>query len=223
MHNHRSDVVGSLLRPDYLKAARQRREKGTIGPAEFKRIEDRAVIEAVALQTSLGLDVLTDGEMRRFAFYGHFVDAVEGYDKLGGWAIPFRDEDGRELVLQRPVVVEKLKRIRPMCTEEFSYLRARTDKPVKVTLINAQQAAAYYDADKSKAAYPTSDAYLADVVDILRASSWAAPTSRSMLPSTPVSSIPPFAKATASEAWIPTRCSIGASSSTTPWRAATRA
>ncbi len=168
MHNHRSDVVGSLLRPDYLKAARRRREKGTISQAEYKQVEDRAVNEAVTLQTDVGLDVVTDGEMRRFAFYGHFVDALEGYDKLGGWAIPFRDEQGSELVLQRPVVVEKLKRVRSMCTEEFSYLRARTNKPIKVTLINAQQAAAYYDADKSKAAYPTSDAYLADVVDILR-------------------------------------------------------
>ena len=56
-----------------------------------------------------------------------------------------------------------------MCTEEFAYLRARTDQPIKVTLINAQQAAAYYDAEKSKGAYATIDAYLADVVDILRA------------------------------------------------------
>jgi len=113
--------------------------------------------------------VITDGEMRRFAFYGHFIDSVEGYDKLGGWAIPFRDEQGNELVLQRPVVVSKLKRVRPMCTEEFTYLRACAGRPIKVTLINAQQAAAYYDAEKSKGAYANIDAYLADVVDILRA------------------------------------------------------
>jgi 5-methyltetrahydropteroyltriglutamate--homocysteine methyltransferase len=107
--------------------------------------------------------------MRRYAFYGHFIDSVEGFDKYGGWAIPFRDEQGNELVLKRPVVVARLKRIRPMCTEEFVYLRARTERPVKVTLINAQQAAAYYDAEKSQGAYATIDAYLADVVDILRA------------------------------------------------------
>ena len=72
-------------------------------------------------------------------------------------------------MLKRPVVVAPLKRVRPMCTEEFVYLRARTDRPIKVTLINAQQAAAYYDAEKSSGAYATIDAYLADVVDILRA------------------------------------------------------
>jgi 5-methyltetrahydropteroyltriglutamate--homocysteine methyltransferase len=55
-----------------------------------------------------------------------------------------------------------------MCAEEFTYLRARTDHPSKTTLLSAQQAAAYYDAKKSSGAYPTVDAYLADLVDLLR-------------------------------------------------------
>ncbi|HSK87630.1 MAG TPA: hypothetical protein VK880_04705, partial [Anaerolineales bacterium] len=87
---------------------------------------------------------------------------------FGGWAIPFHDDEGNELVFKRPVVVSKLRRVRPLCEEEFVYLRARTEHPAKVTLISAQQAAAYYDAEKSKGAYPNIDAYLADVVDILR-------------------------------------------------------
>jgi 5-methyltetrahydropteroyltriglutamate--homocysteine methyltransferase len=168
MPAYRSDIVGSLLRPDYLKKARELRQDETLSAAAFKQIEDRAVDEAVALQAGVGLNVITDGEMRRYAFYGHFIDAVEGFDKEGGWAIPFRDEQGNELVLKRPVVVAPLKRVRPMCTEEFVYMRARANHAIKVTLINAQQAAAYYDAEKSKGAYATIDTYLADVVDILR-------------------------------------------------------
>src|SRR5438876_7518730 len=132
MPTFHSDVIGSLLRPAYLKAARRAREHGEIGDAEFKRVEDRAVKEAVALQTAAGLDVITDGEMRRYAFFGHLIDAVEGYDKFGGWAIPFRDEQGHELIFKRPVVVSKLKRLRPMCMEEYTYLRARAGRPVKV-------------------------------------------------------------------------------------------
>jgi 5-methyltetrahydropteroyltriglutamate--homocysteine methyltransferase len=66
------------------------------------------------------------------------------------------------------VVVSRLRRRRQLCAEEFTYLRARTDRPTKATLICAQQTAAYYDAEKSKGAYPTVDAYLADIVDILR-------------------------------------------------------
>jgi 5-methyltetrahydropteroyltriglutamate--homocysteine methyltransferase len=169
MPTYRSDAVGSLLRPPYLKEARKRRGSGELSDVEFKQIEDHAVNEAIALQTQAGLDVITDGEMRRYAFFGHLIDSVEGYDKFGGWAIPFRDEQGNELVFKRPVVISKLKRIRPMCGEEFTYLRARTERPSKTTLISAQQAAAYYDPEKSKGAYATIEAYLADVVDILRA------------------------------------------------------
>jgi methionine synthase II (cobalamin-independent) len=55
-----------------------------------------------------------------------------------------------------------------MCAEEFTYLRARTDHPAKATFVSAQQAAAYYDSKKSSSAYPTVDAYLADLVDLLR-------------------------------------------------------
>ena len=164
----RSDVVGSLLRPPYLVQAREALDAGRIGLREFKKTEDRAVDEAVALQELAGLDVVTDGEFRRYAFFGHLIDAVEGFDKFGGWAIPFHDEQGKELVFKRPVVVEKLRWRRSMCAEEFVYLRARAARPTKVTLISTQQAAAYYDPEKSKGAYPTHDAYLSDIVDLTR-------------------------------------------------------
>ncbi len=164
----RSDLVGSLLRPSYLKQARDQFASGKLTDAEFKQIEDRAVDECVALQVQAGIEVITDGEVRRYAFYGHLIDAVEGFDKHGGWAIPFRDEKGEQVVLARPVVVSKLRRKRPLCAEEFTYVRARTKHPSKTTMISAQQAAAYYDRNKSSAAYTTVDAYLADLVDILR-------------------------------------------------------
>ncbi len=165
---YRSDVVGSLLRPAYLKDARAQHEAGELSDVAFKQLEDRAIAEAVELQQRAGLEVVTDGELRRYAFYGHLIDAVEGFDKYGGWAIPFRDESGEELVLQRPVVVSKLRRKRHLCAEEFTWLRAIVQAPAKVTLVSAQQAAAYYDAEKSQGAYASVDAYLADLVDILR-------------------------------------------------------
>jgi 5-methyltetrahydropteroyltriglutamate--homocysteine methyltransferase len=168
MTTYRSDVVGSLLRPPYLVEARDALGAGRLSPSGFKRIEDRAVDEAVALQEAAGLDVVTDGELRRYAFFGHLIEALGGFDKLGGWAIPFHDAEGGELVFKRPVVVEKLRWRRSMCAEELVYLRARTARATKVTLISTQQAAAYYDPEKSKGAYPTRDAYLADVVDFTR-------------------------------------------------------
>ena len=164
----RSEVIGSLLRPPYLAEARRRHEAGEISAAEFKRLEDRAVDEAIDIQTQAGIDVITDGEMRRYAFYGHLIDSVDGFDKYGGWGIEFRDEKGEKIRLRRPVVVEKLRWRRHMAAEDWTYLRARTPHRAKVTLISAQQAAAYYDPEKSRDAYPTRDAYLADIVDITR-------------------------------------------------------
>jgi len=164
----RSETIGSLLRPGYLLDGRRRLAQGDLTAAAFKQLEDRAVDEAVALQESAGLDIVTDGEQRRYAFFGHLVDALEGFDKSAGWAITFHDEQGGELTLERPVVVEKLRWRRQMSVEEFTYLRGRTTRPVKVTLVSAQQAAAYYDPDKSRGAYATRDAYLADLVDFTR-------------------------------------------------------
>jgi 5-methyltetrahydropteroyltriglutamate--homocysteine methyltransferase len=163
-----SEVVGSLLRPAYLVEARKQFETGQMSANELKMQEDQAVKEAIALQEASNIDVITDGELRRYAFYGHLVDALEGFDKYGGWAIPFRDEAGEELVLKRPVVVEKLRWKRSMCAEEWIYLRSHKSHIGKVTLISAQQAAAYYDPERSKSAYPSRDAYLADIVDFSR-------------------------------------------------------
>src|SRR5215470_1231651 len=107
--SHHSEVVGSLLRPSFLVDARQQLESGGLEAGAFKVLEDRAINEAIALQEQAGIEVITDGELRRYAFFGHLIDSLEGFEKLGGWAIPFRDETGEELVFKRPVVVEKLR------------------------------------------------------------------------------------------------------------------
>jgi 5-methyltetrahydropteroyltriglutamate--homocysteine methyltransferase len=164
----RADTVGSLLRPAALVEAREALAAGRLAPDAFKRVEDRAVDDAIALQEEAGLDVVTDGELRRYAFFGHLIDAVEGFDPLGGWAIPFRNERGEQIVLKRPVVVDRLRWRRGMAAEEFTYLRARATRPGKATLISVQQAAAYWDPVRSAGAYPSRDAYLADVVDLTR-------------------------------------------------------
>ena len=84
-----------MLRPAFLLEARQALETGRLAPATFKRVEDRAVDEAIGLQEGAGLEVVTDGELRRYAFFGHLIEALDGFDKFGGWAIPFHDEGAR--------------------------------------------------------------------------------------------------------------------------------
>ena len=164
----RAEVVGSLLRPPSLVAARKQLDSGELSQADFKAIEDAAVRDAIELQEAAGIDVITDGELRRYAFYGHLIDAFEGFDREGGWAIPFRDERGEQLILKRPVVVNRLRWKRSMCSEEWTFIRRSVAGTGKVTMLSAQQAAAYYDPEKSKGAYPNRDAYLADIVDLSR-------------------------------------------------------
>ena len=74
----RADIVGSLLRPDYLVRARGQFQSGTMAPAHYKEIEDRAVDQVIAMQEGAGMDVVTDGELRRHTFIDQLLEAVVG-------------------------------------------------------------------------------------------------------------------------------------------------
>ena len=74
-----ADVVGSLLRPAELLAAQEKFAARELHAAGFKKIEDRAVDQAVALQEEAGLEIVTDGEMRRQSFQAQMTAAVDGF------------------------------------------------------------------------------------------------------------------------------------------------
>src|SRR5262245_10437662 len=79
--NYRSETIGSLLRPEYLKQAVAQREAGVISSEELAAVEDRAVREAVALQEACDIDVVTDGEMRRQFWFDPLTESLAGYDR----------------------------------------------------------------------------------------------------------------------------------------------
>jgi 5-methyltetrahydropteroyltriglutamate--homocysteine methyltransferase len=74
----RTDVVGSLLRPQAWKDARARFEAGRLSRAEFEAVEVECVRRNLELQESVGLDVVTDGELSRLNFQDSFGLAVTG-------------------------------------------------------------------------------------------------------------------------------------------------
>ncbi len=167
-----TDVVGSLLRPAELLEAQKRFTKGEMTPAEFKRIEDRAVDKALELQEAAGLDVVTDGEMRRLSFQSQMTAAVEGFSEWdlnaflwGRWQ---NDELG-EMVIDRPpvAVVSKLRRKRFLSSEEFTYARSRTERVLKVTMPSPSLFGNFYDPHRSSGAYARLDDFLGDVAEIL--------------------------------------------------------
>jgi len=94
----RSDVVGSLLRPPRLLAARERFADGGLTIAELKAVEDDAVDEALRLQEEAGVAVVTDGEMRRMSFQSQVPAAVEGFSDWDLDAFLWGDWHGDEQV-----------------------------------------------------------------------------------------------------------------------------
>jgi 5-methyltetrahydropteroyltriglutamate--homocysteine methyltransferase len=169
----RTDVVGSLLRPPELLEAQARHAAGELADADLARAEDRAVDEALRLQEEAGLDVVTDGEMRRLSFQSQLPAAVEGFGEWNLdaflWGEWHSDELG-DLEIRRPpiAVIGKLRRKRSLSGAELAYARERTDRILKVTLPSPSLFANFYDPDRSREAYPTLEGFLADVAAILR-------------------------------------------------------
>src|SRR5919201_7108554 len=124
---YRAEVLGSLLRPAYLSEARAKHEAGELPDEEFKKLENRAVDEAIALQEGAGLDVITDGEMRRFTFFDQFTAALDGVSHEQGEAVPFHLEPGTvDIDFHSPVcVTDRVRRRRMLTPEEFAYARAQ--------------------------------------------------------------------------------------------------
>ena len=170
-----ADVVGSLLRPPELLRAQEQLVAGALAPAAFKKIEDWAVDQAVQLQEEAGLEIVTDGEMRRASFQSQMTAAVEGFGEhtldaflWGEWR---GDAETDSRSLARPAdlgVVGKLRRRRHLSAEEFAYLRARTRGTAKVALPSPSLWVNFWSRERSRRFYPTLESFLSDVTEILR-------------------------------------------------------
>ena len=139
----RAEHIGSLLRPPHLKAlVEQTYEPGHSALLAAERAkdlrplheaEDAAIREAVRRQLDIGLDVVSDGEFRRYMFTGSFYDAVSGL-AAGTGQVPFTNEDGEvEFYTGLPVVDGPLEKIDSPGAHEAEFMRGLTDHPVKVT------------------------------------------------------------------------------------------
>jgi 5-methyltetrahydropteroyltriglutamate--homocysteine methyltransferase len=170
---YRAEVIGSMLRPAWLKQARTDFAADRISTAQFKRIEDRAVDEAIALQERCAVDVVSDGEMRRSGFVAPLTDYVEGFEAVAFDTRRWQGGGGGtigETSLAVPLTVTgKLRRRRSLAAEEFIYARARATLPLKATLPSPLMLAMRWSPEHSAAAYPDPFALFADAVDILRA------------------------------------------------------
>jgi 5-methyltetrahydropteroyltriglutamate--homocysteine methyltransferase len=150
----RAEVIGSLLRPAYLDDARRALRSGRLTASEFKRVEDRAVDHAIATQEGAGVDVVTDGEMRRGLFADPLTEAIEGIEPLAG---------GGPLA-----ITGRLQRRGSLVVEEYSYARSRARRPLKVTVPSPLALFGLWSPAASIAAYTDPFAAFADAATILR-------------------------------------------------------
>jgi 5-methyltetrahydropteroyltriglutamate--homocysteine methyltransferase len=180
----RTDVVGSLLRPASVKEARTAFDDGTISAAALHAIEDEAVRGAVRLQEEAGLDVVTDGEMRRLNFQDSFGASVDGYDanrstlkvyeqRVEGsapgqrWDIAQMHHAGTAVSHRRPAKA-RLALAHNVPLEEYRYVSQVASKPAKVSLIGPDRISQRFEYESSTAVYRDMDAFVADVVAIER-------------------------------------------------------
>jgi 5-methyltetrahydropteroyltriglutamate--homocysteine methyltransferase len=138
----RAETVGSLLRPPRLRRAVERfyapghsavlDEERAKDRSELRALEDEAIREAIRRQVDAGLDVVTDGEFRRWMFMNSFYDAVEGIRTDN--VVHFRNARGEDVPLAVHQIVDRLRAVDSPAAREAAFLIDATESyPFKVT------------------------------------------------------------------------------------------
>lgn len=166
----RAEVIGSMLRPAFLLKAQQLERENKISHRELVISEDAAIKNAVRIQEKTGVDIVTDGEMRRPVFCHNFVQAVDGFR----WGIPgntviWFDMKGNKIIDPVTVgVVKKIKKIHDISIDEFSFLRGITTKPIKITIPSPTMMTYYFAKGTSDKIYKHPMDFLKEATQILK-------------------------------------------------------
>src|ERR1700733_10791370 len=164
----RAEHVGSLLRPVEVLQARADYAAGGLTLDQLREGEDRAILDVLEKQSELGLDVVTDGELRRGSWLTDMADAVDGYvsERVPmEWKGPGGGVEGSTA----PAAGAKLFKLRKMTGHEVHLLKKHGRGPFKVTLpYHSNIMLASYKAGIPEKFYPTHGDLLKDLVEIVR-------------------------------------------------------
>lgn len=179
-------TVGSLPRPTSLLKALKAKKRGDLSEAEFERIADEAVKEALRLQEEAGIDIVTDGEQRRDNFYSFVSEKLDGVKlmSLAEMLDYVEDKAGFEKLLQtldvpaysinNPTCVGRISRNKPLAVDEAVFLKQHTDKPIKVPLPGPYLLTrAMWVPEITSSIYGSKEELAEDVVRILREEAFA--------------------------------------------------
>src|SRR5207344_3012324 len=133
-------IVGSFPQPDWLidrekLAGRfpprvRAKELWRVPPQYLEQAWNDATLIAIRAQERAGLDIISDGEIRRESYSNRFATALEGFAIDNPAMVPGR-AGGMNAV---PRVVGRVRRTRPVEVEDLKFLRAHTDRTIKITL-----------------------------------------------------------------------------------------
>ena len=165
----RAEHIGSLLRPAALRAARTQLMAGGLDAAGLRAAEDAAVLHVVKMQEDAGLQVLTDGEMRRNTYSDSFtVGGLHGVEirltEQEGWSKS--ETHGHRTARRIPAVTGKIAWKGPQNAADFAFLKSVASRTPKITLPGP--AYIHYRAGRAnidKTAYPDLDGFFADLVE----------------------------------------------------------
>ncbi|MGY1806476.1 uroporphyrinogen decarboxylase family protein [Blastococcus sp. SYSU D00669] len=174
-----TSIVGSLPQPDWLidrdRLAHQfpprvrAKELWRIPPDLLEEAQDDATLAAIRSQEEAGLDILTDGEIRRESYSNHFATALEGIDLDNPGTVLNRS--GKEIPVPR--VTGELRRPAPIQVRDVEFLRAHTDRTVKITVPGpftmAQQAQDDHYGDDRALALAYADVVREEIADLFAA------------------------------------------------------
>ena len=165
----RADHVGSLLRPQALKRAHSDYREKHIDAAQLQARIASEITEAVKLQETTGLRVITDGEFRRGSWFLGLVEAVDGI-ALEKVAFQFGAEGVDNKSWHGPAIRGRLKRARPIVVDDFNFLRSVTTQIPKVTL-PTPSVLHFFGGENGidRTIYPDIESFFADLAVIYRA------------------------------------------------------
>lgn len=166
------DIVGSFLRPDYLKEAREQLKKGDITEEQLRKVEDQAIQELIDKQKKAGLPVITDGEFRRSWWHLDFMWGLQGVEKLEvTQGYTFHDEVTRG---ESAGLCGKISGENHPFIEHFKYVKLFEDSSVlaRQTIPAPAQFLAELERgdnlEKTRAWYPDEEALLQDIAAAYR-------------------------------------------------------
>ncbi len=174
-----TSLVGSYAQPDWLidrakLASRfpprvRAKELWRVAPEYLRQAQDDATLLAIRQQETAGLDIVTDGEMRRESYSNHFATALEGIDiDNPGTAL---DRSGHPNPVPR--ITGPIRRPHPVEVSDLRFLRSHTDHTVKMTVPGpftmSQQAQNVHYPDAEAAAMDYAAAVNAEIKDLFAA------------------------------------------------------